>query len=270
MAHDLAGSSIGASRSALSPPDARVHLFHRSVSISNRIHFGSRLQRKSGKQHLMAGTKDVWAGSRIHSEASVNVASTQLFHGRFFPWYACGTFISSGYGTLDSWVLFLCYRNFSREIADIHGISIFVIGYTGHSSLICFLSKSIEHIDTHAGEDNVVGQMPPRLLCTLGDGAPRTLASQGAGAPGRAGGRARTTTGTNVSFVPPVDSFNRFFELWEWAKSDPALAFRARRFAYLLRHFGGLLEKHLFLGRTLLLRLQGYQTCAGAAFRIHW
>jgi hypothetical protein len=28
--------------------------------------------------------------------------------------------------------------------------------------------------------------------------------------------------------------------------------------------FGGLLEKHLFLGRTLLLRLQGYQTCAGA------
>ena len=127
MPHDLAGSSIGASRSALSPPDARVHLFHRSVSISNRIHFGSRLQRKSGKQHLMAGTKDVWAGSRIHSEASVNVASTQLFHGRFFPWYACGTFISSGYGTLDSWVLFLCYRNFSREIADIHGISIFVI-----------------------------------------------------------------------------------------------------------------------------------------------
>ena len=30
---------------------------------------------------------------------------------------------------------------------------------------------------------------------------------------------------------------------------------------HLLRHFGGLLEKHLFLGRTLLLR---YQTCAGA------
>ena len=28
--------------------------------------------------------------------------------------------------------------------------------------------------------------------------------------------------------------------------------------------FGSLLEKHLFLGRTLLLRLQGYQTCAGA------
>ena len=28
--------------------------------------------------------------------------------------------------------------------------------------------------------------------------------------------------------------------------------------------FGGLLEKHLFLGRTLLLRLQGYQTCVGA------
>ena len=28
--------------------------------------------------------------------------------------------------------------------------------------------------------------------------------------------------------------------------------------------FGGLLEKHLFLGRTLLLRLLGYQTCVGA------
>ena len=41
-------------------------------------------------------------------------------------------------------------------------------------------------------------------------------------------------------------------------------AFRARQVAYLLVHFGGLLEKHLFLGRTLLLRLQGYQTCAGA------
>ena len=35
-------------------------------------------------------------------------------------------------------------------------------------------------------------------------------------------------------------------------------------FAYLFVHFGGLLEKHLFLGRTLLLRLQGYQTCVGA------
>ena len=41
-------------------------------------------------------------------------------------------------------------------------------------------------------------------------------------------------------------------------------AFGARRFAYLLVHFGGLLEKHLFLGRTLLLRLQGYQTCGDA------
>ena len=29
-------------------------------------------------------------------------------------------------------------------------------------------------------------------------------------------------------------------------------------------HFGGLLEKHLFLGRTLLLRFQGYQTCVAA------
>ena len=38
-------------------------------------------------------------------------------------------------------------------------------------------------------------------------------------------------------------------------------AFGARGcFRALLRHFGGLLEKHLFLGRTLLLRLQGYQT----------
>ena len=35
-------------------------------------------------------------------------------------------------------------------------------------------------------------------------------------------------------------------------------------FAHLFTHFGGLLEKHLFLRRTLLLRLQGYQTCAGA------
>ena len=35
-------------------------------------------------------------------------------------------------------------------------------------------------------------------------------------------------------------------------------------FPHLFTHFGGLLEKHLFLGRTLLLRLQGYQTCAGA------
>jgi hypothetical protein len=35
-------------------------------------------------------------------------------------------------------------------------------------------------------------------------------------------------------------------------------------FAYLFRDFGSLLEKHLFFGRTLLLRLQGYQTCVGA------
>ena len=41
-------------------------------------------------------------------------------------------------------------------------------------------------------------------------------------------------------------------------------AFGALRFAYLLIDFGGLLEKHLFLGRTLLLRIQGYQTCVGA------
>ena len=32
----------------------------------------------------------------------------------------------------------------------------------------------------------------------------------------------------------------------------------------LLVDFGGRLEKHMFLGRTLLLRLQGYQTCADA------
>ena len=35
-------------------------------------------------------------------------------------------------------------------------------------------------------------------------------------------------------------------------------------FAHLLGDFGSLLEKHLFLGRTLLLRLQGCQTCVGA------
>ena len=35
-------------------------------------------------------------------------------------------------------------------------------------------------------------------------------------------------------------------------------------FGNLFCHFGGLLEKHLFFGRTLLLRLQGYQTCVGA------
>ena len=35
-------------------------------------------------------------------------------------------------------------------------------------------------------------------------------------------------------------------------------------FPHLFVDFGGLLEKHLFLGRTLLLRLQGYQTCADA------
>jgi hypothetical protein len=45
-------------------------------------------------------------------------------------------------------------------------------------------------------------------------------------------------------------------------------AFRARDvcapFSHLFSDFGSLLEKHLFLGRTLLLRLQGYQTCVGA------
>ena len=35
-------------------------------------------------------------------------------------------------------------------------------------------------------------------------------------------------------------------------------------FADLKRDFGCLLKKLLFLGRTLLLRLQGYQTCVGA------
>ena len=35
-------------------------------------------------------------------------------------------------------------------------------------------------------------------------------------------------------------------------------------FGTLFLDFGGLLEKHLFLGRTLLLRFQGYQTCAAA------
>ena len=32
----------------------------------------------------------------------------------------------------------------------------------------------------------------------------------------------------------------------------------------LKRDFGSLLKKLLFLGRTLLLRLRGYQTCLGA------
>ena len=35
-------------------------------------------------------------------------------------------------------------------------------------------------------------------------------------------------------------------------------------FAHLFSDFGGLLKKLLFLGRTLLLQLQGYQTYAGA------
>ena len=35
-------------------------------------------------------------------------------------------------------------------------------------------------------------------------------------------------------------------------------------FGVLFIDFGSLLEKHLFLGRTLLLQLQGYQTCVGA------
>ena len=35
-------------------------------------------------------------------------------------------------------------------------------------------------------------------------------------------------------------------------------------FGTLFGHFGGLLEKYFFLGRTLLLRLQGYQTWVGA------
>ena len=39
-------------------------------------------------------------------------------------------------------------------------------------------------------------------------------------------------------------------------------------FPHLFLHFGGLLEKHLFLGRTLLLRLQGYQTCGGAGMLV--
>ena len=34
-------------------------------------------------------------------------------------------------------------------------------------------------------------------------------------------------------------------------------------FAYLFADFGGLLKKLFFQGRTLLLRLQGYQTCVG-------
>ena len=34
-------------------------------------------------------------------------------------------------------------------------------------------------------------------------------------------------------------------------------------FAHLFSDFGSLLEKHSSLGRTLRLRLQGYQTCVG-------
>ena len=130
MAHDLAGSSIGASRSALSPPDARVHLFHRSVSISNRIHFGSRLRRKSGKQHLMAGTKDVCAGSRIHSEASVNVASTQLCHGRFLSLICLRNlffFWIQSIGFLG--IIFMLSQLF-QGLADAQCISMFDIGFT--------------------------------------------------------------------------------------------------------------------------------------------
>ena len=44
-------------------------------------------------------------------------------------------------------------------------------------------------------------------------------------------------------------------------------AFGAWRFAYLLGDSGSLLE-HLFLGRTLLLRLQSYQTCVGAGMLV--
>ena len=44
----------------------------------------------------------------------------------------------------------------------------------------------------------------------------------------------------------------RFYFLFE---ATTCLAFRARRFAYLKKHFGGLLKKLVFLGRTLLLRL---------------
>ena len=35
-------------------------------------------------------------------------------------------------------------------------------------------------------------------------------------------------------------------------------------FPHLFIDFGSLVEKHLFLGRTMLWRLQGYQTCVGA------
>ena len=51
------------------------------------------------------------------------------------------------------------------------------------------------------------------------------------------------------------------FETFRWPTRK---AFVPRTDAAFFRHFGGLLEKHLFLGRTLLLRLQGYQTCGGA------
>ena len=53
------------------------------------------------------------------------------------------------------------------------------------------------------------------------------------------------------------------------SKRYAGAAFRARDvLPDLFPDFGGLLEKHLFLGRTLLLRLQGYQTCAGAGMLV--
>ena len=54
------------------------------------------------------------------------------------------------------------------------------------------------------------------------------------------------------------------------SKRCAGAAFGARMFGTLFTNFGGLLEKHLFLRRTLLLRLQGYQTCAGAGILAPW
>ena len=57
----------------------------------------------------------------------------------------------------------------------------------------------------------------------------------------------------NIYRLPPLPPTSTAIDDWMFG-----------RLAYLWCDFGSLLEKHLFLGRTLLLRLQGYQTCAGA------
>ena len=52
------------------------------------------------------------------------------------------------------------------------------------------------------------------------------------------------------------------------ANAVPMQHFVLGMFAHFFSDFGSLLEKHLFFGRTLLLRLQGYQTCGGAGMLV--